>query len=127
MNGEPVSEKGDRREGEGGRTVISPPPIDMDHLSGQTLGDESIAREVLDLFLIELGTARATIVSHVEEERREVAHRLKGSARSMGAFALADSAADVEDAPSDTRLVGEFLDRLADLEEYIGSLRDRAG
>jgi HPt (histidine-containing phosphotransfer) domain-containing protein len=104
------------------RKVIAPPPIDMEHLSRQTLGDGGVAREVLSLFLIEIGSARVIMRTEVETERREVAHRLKGAARAIGAFALADTAAQVEDAPGDTRHLADLLDRVVELEDFIGSI-----
>lgn len=104
------------------RKVIAPPPIDMDHLSKQTLGDGGVAREVLSLFLIEIGSARVIMRTEVETERREVAHRLKGAARAIGAFALADTAAQLEDSPGDKRHIADFLDRVVELEDFIGSI-----
>lgn len=116
------SETGGRPGGDGaGRKVIVPPPIDMDHLSKQTLGDGGVAREVLSLFLIEIGSARMIMQTEVETERREVAHRLKGAARAIGAFALAETAAHLEDAPGDERHIADFFDRVVELEDFIGS------
>lgn len=103
------------------RKVITPPPIDMDYLSKQTLGDGGVAREVLSLFLIEIGSARVIMRTEVETERREVAHRLKGAARAIGAFALAETAAHLEDEPGDKRHIADFLDRVVELEDFIGS------
>jgi HPt (histidine-containing phosphotransfer) domain-containing protein len=105
------------------RKVIVPPPIDMDHLSRQTLGDGGIAREVLGLFLIEIGTAREVIRAETESERRELAHRLKGAARAIGAFSLAETAGHIEDTPGDDRLVADFLQRVLELEDFIASFK----
>jgi HPt (histidine-containing phosphotransfer) domain-containing protein len=104
------------------RKVITPPPIDMDHLGKQTLGDDVIAREVLGLFLLEIGSARELMRTDAETDRREVAHRLKGAARAVGAFSLAESAAHVELAPGDNGHVSVFLERVAELEVFIAEL-----
>jgi HPt (histidine-containing phosphotransfer) domain-containing protein len=109
------------RENGSSRVVIEPPPIDMDHLAKQTLGDNGIAREVLGLFLMEIGAAREVMRTDAEAERRDVAHRLKGAARAIGAFSLAESAACVEDAPSEDRHVADFLERVGELEAFIAS------
>ena len=100
----------------------TPPPIDMAHLTRHTLGDEDIAREVLDLFLIEMQSAREVIRGRVETELRDVAHRIKGAARAVGAFGLADIAEDIETAPGDDSLVRDFLGSSSDVESYIRSL-----
>lgn len=103
------------------RRIVVAPPIDMDHLSRQTLGDGGIAREVLGLFLIEIGSAREIMMANIEIERREVAHRLKGAARAIGAFALAETAAHVEDAPGDGVHVAELLEQVTELERFIAT------
>ncbi|MBO6716363.1 MAG: Hpt domain-containing protein [Rhizobiaceae bacterium] len=103
------------------RMVVEAPPIDMEHLTRQTLGDDSIAREVLGLFLIEMGAAREAIGAEEEAERREVAHRLKGAARAIGAFSLAESAAHIEATPGDGGHVSQFLERIAEIEAFIAS------
>ena len=103
------------------RKVVVPPPIDMDHLSRQTLGDGAVAREVLGLFLMEIDSARE--IMQVEMERREVAHRMKGAARAVGAFALAETAEKIEDAPGDNGHVADFLQRILELEDFIASFK----
>jgi HPt (histidine-containing phosphotransfer) domain-containing protein len=107
----------------GRRKIIVPPPIDMDHLSRQTLGDDGIAREVLGLFLMEIGSAREVMPAEAETERRELAHRLKGAARAIGAFSLAETAGHIEDAPGDEALVADFLERVVEVEDFIASFR----
>lgn len=121
MNDTRVSGFGPDEGSAGQRRVIVPPPIDMDHLSRQTLGDGGIAKEVLGLFLLEIGAARAIMQVEAEAGRREVAHRLKGAARAVGAFALAETAAHVEDAPGDDGHIADFLERVTELEAFIAS------
>jgi len=73
------------------------PPIDLDHLNRQTLGNRQLQREVLRLFMrhadeqIELVKAAATLT-----ERREAAHGIVGSARGVGAFSVAYVASEIE-------------------------------
>ena len=72
-------------------------PIDLAHLTHQTLGSEALKREVLALFLEHSATAlRQVAEAATPGERREAAHAIVGSARGIGAFAVADAAADVE-------------------------------
>ena len=73
-------------------------PIDLEHLSRMTLGDRALEREVLALFdrqaemlIVKMQDASVTVVS-------AYAHTLKGSARGIGAFAVARAAEAVETA-----------------------------
>lgn len=68
-------------------------PIDLVHLARQTLGDRSLEREVLNLFVVQ---ARS-ILAQMElvppgQARLDLAHTLKGSARSVGAWQVASEA-----------------------------------
>ena len=70
-------------------------PIDIEHLQRMTLGDASLEREVLAMFsaqAVRLIGALATLPA----DTGALAHTLKGSARAIGAFAVADAAADLE-------------------------------
>ena len=74
-------------------------PIDLAHLSRQTLGDTALEREVLGLFLAQTASARDELATADGEARRGLAHRLVGAARAIGAFELADCAAELEASP----------------------------
>jgi len=74
-------------------------PIDLDHLRRMTLGDPGLEREVLAMF----STQSARILAELAALSAEAAthtHTLKGSARAIGAFGVADSAARLETALS---------------------------
>ncbi|HZP76347.1 MAG TPA: Hpt domain-containing protein [Pseudolabrys sp.] len=71
--------------------------IDTGHLSRMTLGDQSLAREVLELF----DRQAAMLIARMRESSvpavvSACAHTLKGSARGIGAFAVASAAEAVE-------------------------------
>ena len=81
--------------------VVSPPlapdapAIDTDHLARMTLGELELEREVLTLF----AQQSADLLTRLEKLPREgasLAHTLKGSARGIGAFAVADAADRLE-------------------------------
>ncbi len=81
--------------------VVSPPlapegpAIDIDHLARMTLGERELEREVLTLF----AQQSADLLVRLEKLPREgasLAHTLKGSARGIGAFAVADAAHRLE-------------------------------
>jgi HPt (histidine-containing phosphotransfer) domain-containing protein len=80
-----------------GARVQKASPIDLVHLARQTMGDRELEKELLALFdcqaaqiadrlrMVENGTASA-----------DLAHKLKGSARAVGAGAVAAAAENYE-------------------------------
>jgi HPt (histidine-containing phosphotransfer) domain-containing protein len=90
-------------------------PIDLQHLSRQTMGDRDIEREVLALFVQQALTAREEIGGAAVRERLRLAHALKGSARGVGAFRIADCLVELEDRPDDA----DVLKRLAVLIDEV--------
>ena len=77
-------------------------PIDLVHLAKQTLGDRSLEQEVLRLFLTQMDTYMARIEDATTHEQRfTAAHTIKGSARNIGAWDVADVAAHLESAAED--------------------------
>jgi HPt (histidine-containing phosphotransfer) domain-containing protein len=81
--------------------IASPPlapddgPIDLAHLARMSLGDAVLEREVLSLFVAQ-STKLIGALATLPRDGRELAHKLKGSARAIGAFAVADAAARLE-------------------------------
>jgi len=72
-------------------------PIDLNHLHRQTMGDRPLQREVLKLFLRHAAEQIARLKTAPSiEERRETAHSLVGSAKGIGAFAIAAIAGEIE-------------------------------
>ena len=72
-------------------------PIDFDHLRRMTLGDNSLEREVLAMFSGQAAELAAAL-AQLPPEAATLAHKLKGSARAIGAFHVAAAAADLETA-----------------------------
>lgn len=73
------------------------PPIDLAHLRRYTLGDVAIEREILDLFFAQMPeTIAALRTAQTCRDARRAAHTLKGSARAIGAWAIAKLAEDAE-------------------------------
>jgi HPt (histidine-containing phosphotransfer) domain-containing protein len=76
-------------------------PIDSAHLARMTLGDASLEREVLAMFSGQavglIDRLATTLPSDAEpSEALALAHTLKGSARAIGAFRVADAAEGLE-------------------------------
>lgn len=97
-------------------------PIDLTHLARQTLGDRDLEREVLGMFLHQIGEIGEKLSRSVGEERKRLAHQLKGSARGVGAFALADCAEKVELHPNHKGLLKPLSDRISEVKEFIASI-----
>ena len=70
-------------------------PIDSGHLGRMTLGDTELEREVLAMFAAQTAGLMDRL-QPVPCDGMMLAHTLKGSARAIGAFAVADAAADLE-------------------------------
>jgi HPt (histidine-containing phosphotransfer) domain-containing protein len=62
-----------------------------------TAGEQGLEREVLELFLKQTGRLVAAL-DGLPAETGALSHTLKGSARAIGAFRLADSAGALEEA-----------------------------
>lgn len=94
-------------------------PIDFAHLRTMTLGDESLEREVLAMFAghaAELAAALAQLPS----DAAAIAHKLKGSARAIGAARVASAAADLETALQNG---DDPANPLAALDDAVGEAR----
>lgn len=97
-------------------------PVDLAHLARQTMGDRQLEQDVLSLFVQQMSGMRERIAGADEAERRMLAHALKGSARSIGAFAVADCAAKIEDQPSNKALLAKLGKSIDDACDYIATI-----
>jgi HPt (histidine-containing phosphotransfer) domain-containing protein len=70
-------------------------PIDLDHLRKMTLSDPALEREVLGLFVEQTANLMRTLTL-LPDNAAALAHTLKGSARAIGAFRVAEAAAALE-------------------------------
>jgi len=70
-------------------------PIDLEHLRRMTLDDAGLEREVLAMFAAQTVGLIGSLAT-LPPEAGALAHTLKGSARAIGAFAVADAAMRLE-------------------------------
>jgi len=70
-------------------------PIDIEHLQRMTLGDASLEREVLAMFSAQAVSLVLTL-ARLPADAGALVHTLKGSARAIGAFGVAEAAARLE-------------------------------
>jgi HPt (histidine-containing phosphotransfer) domain-containing protein len=88
-------------------------PLDRDHLTRMALGDRALEREVLRMFEVQ-ASRLVDALAEVPPDALALAHTLKGSARAIGAFGVADRAADLEAALQKSEAPDEALAGLRD-------------
>ncbi|POR48919.1 MULTISPECIES: Hpt domain-containing protein [Bosea] len=90
--------------------------IDLAHLARQTGGDHALERELLALFAQQCVRHLRTIHAGADAQTRmDAAHTLKGAARAIGAWQVADAADAIEQhlAEPDSRRTETAMDALA--------------
>jgi HPt (histidine-containing phosphotransfer) domain-containing protein len=88
-------------------------PIDFEHLKRMTLGDAGLEREVLAMFSAQSAKLMATLAA-MPADAAALAHKLKGSARAIGAFGVADAADRLEAALASSANPSRPLTELGD-------------
>jgi len=94
-------------------------PIDIEHLQRMTLGDDGLGREVLAMFSAQAVHLAGALASR-PADAGALAHTLKGSARAIGAFGVAESAARLETL---IRNGGDQSQALAELGDAVAQAR----
>ncbi|MGD2131827.1 MAG: Hpt domain-containing protein [Maricaulaceae bacterium] len=96
--------------------------IDIDHLRGYTGGDPEVERDVFSAFREQCDMwGRALDPKGDEETWRSATHALKGLARGMGAFTLAEACERAEDLAGDA---GSAVARSIALEDLRSAMND---
>ena len=90
-------------------------PIDHSHLERMTLGDAGLEREVLAMFSAQSAGLLTTLAT-LPQDAGALAHTLKGSARAVGAFAVAEAAERLEAVLAEN---GDPSAALADLGDAV--------
>ena len=94
-------------------------PIDLVHLARQTMGNKDLEQEVLRLFVRQARSCASSMETSDIAERARIAHMLKGSARGVGAFVVADRAERLETDPQSAVLVQGLADAILDVENFL--------
>jgi len=104
-------------------------PIDFDHLKRMTLGDAGLEQEVLAMFSAQSAKLITTLATG-PADAGALAHTLKGSARAIGAFGVADAAARLEAALAGgaglSARLGELGEAVAQARTAIEAILRRA-
>ena len=101
--------------------LVSLAAIDRSHLRQMTMDDATLARDVLALFDRQASIMLRRLPMANAAEQGEMAHALKGSARGIGAWKVADAAALVEIA-GDPVALKELNQALADAQADIARM-----
>ena len=103
-------------------------PIDWAHLSRFTLNDRALELEVLRLFAVDAPRYLTLLLGTASRKSWiEAAHTLKGSARAVGAWAIAETAQALETLEATAR--GEFAEKRSSrsvelqLEKLVDAVR----
>ncbi|RWA74742.1 MAG: histidine kinase [Mesorhizobium sp.] len=97
-------------------------PVDLAHLARQTMDDRALEQEVLALFVQQALSVREKILDADARERVVLAHGLKGSARGIGAFAVAECAAAIEKQPEDARTLKKLGVLIEEVRDFIAAI-----
>jgi HPt (histidine-containing phosphotransfer) domain-containing protein len=90
--------------------------IDHVHLERMTLGDRTLEREVLEIFVRQTAMTLERIAGAGAARTAAAAHTLKGSARGIGAWRVAEAAERLEQAAIGAADAAAMLAAIADLE-----------
>lgn len=97
--------------------------IDVQHLGRMTLGEAALEAEVLALFSAQSGELVGRLKS-VPPDAAALAHTLKGSARAVGAFRVADAALGVEAALKNN---GDLVEAISSLQQAVAEAQETIG
>ena len=98
--------------------TIAESPLDLDHLNRYTGGDRGLNQEILKLFEDQCAATLSQLEALAKDDGagskswRELTHTLKGAARGVGAFGLADVAVEAEKILSDQASAIAIVHRL---------------
>ena len=92
------------------------------HLARQSSGDRDLEREVLGLMVRQIRAFESRLALGSADERRHIAHALKGAARNVGAFALGDAAHAFENDPWSPSALAAFESEMRKTVDFIMAL-----
>lgn len=100
--------------------------LDLDHLSAQAAGDKMLMQQVLGLFLDHAETVLEALAGAQDSKAwHDHAHALKGSAKGVGCWIVADAAAAAEQHPLDFARIAPLRAAFADARQAIAAYQAR--
>ena len=100
-------------------------PVDLVHLARHTLGNRDLEREVLQIFVRQSAIYLDRIQgAKTGPEQQMAAHTIKGSARGIGAWEVAECADALENAASTPAALNQLADAVERTNNFILALLD---
>lgn len=100
----------------------SPLAVDYVHLKAQAADDLDVMREVLELFIVHTEQVLEGLEATTDARSwKELTHTLKGSARGVGAFAVADAAAIAETATLDKSRITAIREAFEVARQFVAA------
>ena len=97
--------------------------LDLVHLSRQTMGDTKLEQEILVLFLLQCESCeKALSLPSRSGLLIEVAHQMKGCAKAVGAWDIAQTAGLLEKNPDKKNLVSKLQNQIHLVKKYLNFL-----
>lgn len=98
-------------------------PVDLVHLARHTLGNRELEREVLQIFVRQSALYLERIRgAKSAAERLMAAHTIKGSARGIGAWEVAELAEVLENPGSTNGVIGQLAEAVEKTNRFISAL-----
>ena len=98
-------------------------PLDLVHLSRQTMGDSNLECEILALFRNQCEICSQSLATHSDpQELTEIAHHMRGCAKAVGAWEVAKMAALLESHPTQSEHKTGLLHELHSVVNYINGM-----
>jgi len=94
-------------------------PIDLVHLARQTMGDKGLEAEILQMFARQTRGLVQEMASAEGHAIVALAHRLKGSAKAVGAFRVSTAAERLEAEPGDAGALAALHVATIEAENFI--------
>lgn len=96
--------------------------VDYVHLRAQAADDLDVMREVLQLFIVHTEQVLEGLEAATDAKSwKELTHTLKGSARGVGAFAVADAAASAESATLDKGRIAAIREAFEAARQFVAA------
>jgi len=86
------------------------------------MGDRDLEQEILNLFIQQAQSIGEKLAKADAEARAQLAHTLRGAAGGVGAFAIADCAAEIEKEPSNRAAIKRLSQLINEASDFVAAI-----